>query len=183
MQLSFLWLLMRLGIFIINWFEFSFILIVHFGLFQGGGSVYEWINISATIFPWTSDNFLNLGEVRSSQEYKCLHCEYPKATEHGDNEVNMRYLFKSCGTWQEEQWNNSSHQKTEELAEELSSLFSPRSFPHTSPPPLILYFSILSYNRLCTWMFSTNLYWEMSFSSVFLVSSRKHREYHKYNKC
>ena len=42
------------------------------------------------------DNFLNLGEVRSSQEKKCLHCEYPKAIDYGDSGVNMRYLLKSC---------------------------------------------------------------------------------------
>ena len=44
------------------------------------------------------DNFLSLRELRSSQKYKCLHCECPKATDHGDNEVNMRCLFKSRGT-------------------------------------------------------------------------------------
>lgn len=42
------------------------------------------------------DNFLNPGEVRSSQEKKYLHCEYPKAIDSGDSGVNMRYLFKSC---------------------------------------------------------------------------------------
>lgn len=42
------------------------------------------------------DNFLNLGAVRSSQEKKCLRCEYPNAIDYGDSGVNMRYLFKSC---------------------------------------------------------------------------------------
>jgi len=88
------------------------------------------------------DNFLNLGDVRSSQEYKCLHCEYPKAIAHGDNEVNMRYLFKSCGTWQEEQWNNSSCQKVEEL-KNCHHFSLPGPFLTPLPPSLILYFYIL----------------------------------------